>query len=130
MENYRTDADILGWFREGTARIKKGSNGIADRVPVYAQMSHHSAKLAGESTTEFFTNAEIFLRCELAADVFYEIDAPTIHYDVYNIESEAMGANLIWSENQIPVIDSRSPLLSSLDALERLRPIKIGVAFF
>lgn len=128
MENCRTEADILGWFREGVARIKKGSNGIADRIPVYAQMSHHSAKLAGESTREFFTNAEVFLRSELAADLFYGIDSPTIHYDVYNIESEAVGAKLIWSENQIPAIDSRCPLLSSLDALERLRPIKIGAA--
>jgi uroporphyrinogen-III decarboxylase len=128
MENYRTGADLLDWFREGAARIKKGSGGIADRIPVYAQMSHHSAKLAGESTTEFFTNAEVFLRCELAADVFYEIDAPTIHYDVYNIEAEAMGAKLIWNENQIPAIDSCNPLLGSLDALRHLRPIRTGVA--
>ena len=37
-------------FREGLARMKKAETGVPDRVPVYAQMSHHNAALAGEST--------------------------------------------------------------------------------
>lgn len=123
-----TETDILQWFREGIARLSKGSQGIADRVPVHAQMSHHSARLAGESSIDFFTNAEKFLKCELAADLFYELDAPTTHFDVYNIESEAMGTRLIWNEEQIPAIDSHNPLLTSVDAFDRLRPIKMGVA--
>jgi uroporphyrinogen-III decarboxylase len=126
--NCRAEARSLAWFREGVARTKKGSQGIADRIPVYAQISHHSAGLVGESTIDFFTNAETFLRCELAADAFYEIDGPTIHYDIYNIESEAMGARLIWREKQIPAIDPHHPLLSSVDAFESLQPIKMGLA--
>ena len=126
--NPTTEADVFSWFCEGVARMRKGSQGLADRVPVYAQMSHHSARLAGESSIDFFTDAETFLRCELAADVFYEIDAPTIHYDVYNIESEAMGARLIWNEKQIPAIDSHNPLLTSVDAFKSLRPIKMDTA--
>ena len=128
MVNCKAEAGLLAWFREGVARTKKGSQGIADRVPVYAQISHHSARLVGESTIDFFTDAETFLRCELAADAFYEIDGPTIHYDVYNIESEALGARLIWSERQIPAIDPHNPLLSSVDAFESLSPIKMGMA--
>ena len=123
-----TEPEILRWSREGAARMKAGALGIADRVPVYAQMSHHAAKLAGESSIEFFTHADVFLKCELAADVFYGIDAPTIHYDVYNIESEALGAKLVWNEKQIPAVDSTAPLLLSLDAFESLRPIKAGKA--
>ena len=126
--NPTTETDVPDWFRAGVARVRTGSQGIADRVPVYAQMSHHSAMLAGESSIDFFTDAETFLRCELAADVFYEIDAPTIHYDVYNIESEAMGARLIWNEKQIPSIAPHKPLLTTVDAFESLRPPQIGTA--
>lgn len=126
--NCKAEAGLMDWFREGVSRRKKGSQGIADRVPVYAQISHHSARLVGESTIDFFTNAETFLRCELAADVFYQIDGPTIHYDVYNIESEAVGAKLIWAEKQIPAVDPHNHLLSSVDAFEGLRPIKMGMA--
>ena len=95
---------------------------------MYAQMSHHSTRLVGTSTSEFFTDAETFLRCELTADAFYQLDGPTIHYDVYNIESEALGARLTWSEKQIPTIDAHHPLLSSADAFQRLHPITMGAA--
>jgi len=109
-------------------RIKEGTAGVADRVPVYAQVSHHSARLAGQSTLRFFTDAKTFLECELAADQFYGIDAPTIHYDVYNIESEALGAKLIWNERQVPSVDTRNSLLRSVDEWRSLRSIRIGSA--
>ena len=50
-------------LQEGMLRIKEGTAGVADRVPVYAQVSHHSARLAGKSTLQFFTDAEMFLEC-------------------------------------------------------------------
>jgi len=121
-------ADPARMLREGSARARHGLQGLADRVPVYAQMSHHSARLVGESTRGFFSDARTFLRSELAADLFYGMDGPTIHYDVYNIEAEALGAKLLWGEGQIPAIDPRNPLLDSLDAFERLGPVKIGKA--
>ena len=57
-------------LHEGIARARKGSIGLADRVPVYAQMSQHSARIMGESMTGFFTDARTFLRSELAADLW------------------------------------------------------------
>ncbi len=115
-------------MRQSMLRMKQGAVGVADRMPVYGQMSHHSARLAGESAIAFFTDAETFLRCELAADELYGIDAPTIHYDVYNIESEALGAKLIWKQGGMPAIDRNQPLLSSVDDFKNLRPIKLGAA--
>jgi uroporphyrinogen-III decarboxylase len=75
---------------------------------------------------EFFRDAETFLRCELAADELYQIDAPTIHYDLYNIEAEALGAPLVWREGQIPAFDPRSPLLGSPGDFTSLQSIRIG----
>ena len=121
-------ADPLAGLREGAARAKRGALGLADRPPVYAQISHHSARLAGASTVEFFRDAKTFLRSELTADLFYGIDGPTIHYDVYNIEAEALGARLLWDEGQVPAVDPRRPLLDSPAAHERLRPPKPGQA--
>ena len=121
-------ADPAEILRQGAARTRKGSVGVADTVPVYAQISHHSARLAGESTHDFFTEAKTFLRSELAADLFYGIDGPTIHYDVYNIESEAMGAKLLWEEGQIPAVDPRNPLLHTIDAFDSLGRFTMGMA--
>ena len=115
-------------MREGMARLKQAAAGKADCVPVYAQMSHHAARLAGESTHRFFTDAETFLHCELHAGDFYHFDAPTIHYDCYNIEAEALGAPFIWYEDDFPEVDPNHSLLRSPDDLHRLGPVKIGRA--
>jgi len=89
-------------------------------------MSIHSAGLCGESAHRFFTDAETFLRCELAADMRYGLDAPTIHYDVYNIEAEALGVPLIASETDIPTVDPRRPPLLSPDEFTQLPAVKPG----
>ena len=120
--------EISPSMHEGMLRIKEGTAGVADRVPVYAQISHHSARLAGVSTLQFFTDAQAFLECQLAADQIYGVDAPTIHYDVYNIEAEALGAKLIWKEKEIPSVDTREAFLRSVDGWRTLHPIKIGSA--
>ena len=105
-------AVVTDRMREGLLRMEQASRGKPDRVPVYAQMSHHSARLAGETTYRFFTDAEVFVECELAADEIYAFDAPTIHYDCYNIEVEALGGKLIIKENEVPDIDPSRPLRS------------------
>ncbi len=115
-------------LRDGMARMKLAATGKADCIPVYAQMSHHSAKLAGESTRRFFTDAQTFVRCQLHADDFYQLDSPTIHYDCYNIEAEAMGAPLLWEPDQCPEVDPARPLLSSAGACKSLARIRMGEA--
>jgi hypothetical protein len=118
--------NIAEKFREGLARMKKAQTGVPDRVPVYAQMAHHSAGLAGETTYDFFTNAEIFLRCELFAGEFYGFDAPTISYDCYNIEAEAIGAQLLLNEDEVPEVNPEKPLLNSVNDFIKLKLPKPG----
>ena len=118
--------NIAEKFREGLERMKKAQTGVPDRVPVYAQMAHHSAGLAGETTYDFFTNAEIFLCCELFADELYGFDAPTISYDCYNIEAEALGAQLLFNEDEVPEVNPGRPLLSSVSNYTKLKVPKPG----
>ena len=120
--------DPVGRLRRGAARARDGGKGLADTVPVYAQVSHHSARLVGESTLGFFNDARRFLRAELAADLFYDIDGPTIHYDVYNIEAEALGARLLWQEGHVPAVDPRAPVLHDIDDWGSLPAVKAGAA--
>ena len=107
-------------------RMNEGIAGVPDCVPVSAQICHHSAKLAGESTYDFFTDAETFLRSQIYADEFYSFDGLTIHYDTYNIEAEVMGVDLIWNENQIPEVDPTKHFLASPDDIKNIKPIKFG----
>lgn len=112
---------ISSQLRAGMERMATAAIGKADCVPVYAQMSHHSAKLLGESTEKFFTDAETFLKCQINADEFYALDGPTIHYDCYNIEAEALGAKMLWAKDQCPEVDPMHPLLESVDDFKKLK---------
>ena len=114
-------------MKQGMERMRRATTGKPDRVPVYAQLSHHSARLADMSTRSFFTDAETFLRCELEADEFYELDSPTLHYDCYNIEAEALGSRMIWKENEFPEVDPGVPLLSSVENFGKMKPLRPGI---
>jgi uroporphyrinogen-III decarboxylase len=113
-------------MREGLERMKAAARGTTDRIPVYAQMSHHAARLMGETTYRFYTDPQVFLNCELYGDELYGFDAPTIHYDCYNIEIEAMGADLIFSEHETPAVNPRTPLLHSADDLSGIGQVRMG----
>jgi len=115
-------------MREGMQRLRRAAAGKADCVPVVAQISHHAARLLGESTRKFYTDAETFVRCELHADELYEIDAPGMHYDHYNIEAEALGAEFVWNPDEAPEADPAHRLLQSVDDWRKLKPIRVGAA--
>lgn len=119
---------VSSQMRERMARLKQGTAGKADCVPVTAQISHHAARLAGEATRKFYTDAETFLKCQLHASELYQLDSPAAHYDFYNIEAEALGARFVWSENEAPEADPARRLLQSVDDWRKLKPIKVGQA--
>ena len=110
------------------ARLKQAMGGRADCVPVTAQISHHAARLAGESTREFYTDAATFLASQLHATERYQLDSLTTHYDFYNIEAEALGAAMIWNDNESPEADPTNRLLTSVDDWRTLKPIRAGRA--
>ena len=115
-------------MREAMERLKQAAIGKADCVAVTAQISHHAARLTGESTRKFYTDAETFLACQLHADELYQLDTVTTHYDLYNIEAEAMGAPMVWNANETPEADPAHRLLDSVDDWRKLKPVRIGQA--
>jgi len=109
-------------------RLSKAMAGQADCVPVTAQVRHHAARLAGASTKDFYTDAATFIDCQLHATELYELDALTTHYDFYNIEAEALGQRLVFSDVDAPEADPARRMLPDVDAWRRLKPIAIGRA--
>jgi uroporphyrinogen-III decarboxylase len=98
-------------------------------VTIAAQCHHHSARLAGVPSRRFFTDARAFTTAQLLVTEYYGFDAPNNLWDVYNIEAEAMGQEMIYPPDGIPDVDRRKPLLRSRSDLDRLRapdPMKSG----
>ena len=79
-------------------------------------------RLNGLTEREFFSSPDVFISNHLLVSAYYDLDSPSLYYDMYNIEAEALGQKLIWVPGMFPEIDSSEPLIREHSDLDRLRP--------
>ena len=91
-------------------------------IPIGAQSNDHSAYIAGISSRDFFTNAFLFARVQLLVSEYYQFDVVSNFWDVYNIEAEALGQNVVYPLNGIPDVDRTKPLISTPTDFDRITP--------
>jgi len=108
-------------FQKGIRRYQAALSGIPDRIPVYAQLHEFAMKEIGAGALEFYTNPELLVTGTLEIHQKYGIDVPALDYDVYNIEAEAIGQVMKYSETDMPDVDRRRPLIRDRDDLKKIR---------
>jgi len=95
--------------------------GVPDRVPVYAQMHEFVMKELGVDGKSFYTTPEILVSGTLEICERYGIDVGFLDYDVYNIEAEAIGQRIIYSDKGMPDVDRACPLIRDRDDLKKIK---------
>ena len=113
--------DDYSGFQEGARRLERAMSGLPDRVPVYAQLHEFAMAELGVPTKEFYTRPEILVPGCLEIQERYGIDVAFIDYDVYNIEAEALGQKVIFSDDHMPDVDRAAPLIRDWDDLAKIR---------
>jgi uroporphyrinogen-III decarboxylase len=108
-------------FQEGIRRYQNALNDIPDRIPVCAQLHEFAMQEIGAGAKEFYTDAELLTTATLAIHEKYGIDVPNLDYDVYNIEVEAIGQAMKYSETDMPDVDRTRPLIRDRDDLKKIR---------
>lgn len=108
-------------FQEGAHRLEMAMRGLPDRVPVYAQLHEFAMKELGLSAREFYTRPEILVPAVLEITARYGIDVAFVDYDVYNIEAEALGQRVIFSDEHMPDVDRSAPLIRGRDDLAKIK---------
>ncbi len=98
-------------FQEAFKWVADASHGIPKRVPIYAQLCELIPGEMKKSAREVFHNPELlnvgtFTICEK-----YGIDVPSVDLDTYNIEAEAIGQKLRFTDDIMPDIDRAHPLI-------------------
>jgi uroporphyrinogen-III decarboxylase len=107
-------------FAEGARRLAFALAGDSGYVPVLAQMHEFVAAQAGIPGQIFFREPDIMVRAMLDAQCRYGLDVASITYDVYNIEAEALGQSIRWTETGLPDVDRGRPLITTPDDLARI----------
>ena len=108
-------------FQSGLALMAAAMRGAAERVPVLAQLHEFAAGYLGIPRQDFFRRPEVMVPAILEVEQQFGVDVASISYDVYNIESEALGQRIRWSDTGMPDIDRDAPLIRDRDDLPRLR---------
>ena len=108
-------------FQEGVKRFENAMIGTPDRVPVVSQIHEFAMRELGFPAKEFYTTPEILAAGTLEVQEKYGIDVPVLDYDVYNIEAEALGQAVIYSEHDMPDVDRTKPLIRDQDDLKKIR---------
>lgn len=109
------------FFQKGAKRLERAMKGVPDRVPVYAQMHEFVMKELGVNGKEFYTTPEILVSGTLEICEKYRIDVAFLDYDVYNIEAEALGQRIIYSDSGMPDVDRSRPLIRDRDDLKKIK---------
>ncbi len=107
--------------RDILKRITAASLNDAKRLSVTAQITSHTLLLTGTSPRRFFSDPDVFITRHLAVSEYYGLDAPSLYYDMYNIEAEALGQKLVWLDDMFPEIDGSVHLIDEPRTLDRLR---------
>ena len=105
--------------RPPTDRMQSGET---SHIIIGAQSNDHSATLAGIPCRQFFTDAAAFVETQLLVTEYYRFDTISNFSDVYNIEAEALGQQIVYHPDGIPDADRTRPLIATPENLDSLRP--------
>ena len=98
-------------FQKGAVRLRRAMTGLADRVPVFAQLHEFAAEYLDIPRREFFTRPDLSVPALLQTQQDFGIDVASVTFDVYNIEAEALGQGLVWIDGGMPDVDRNRPLV-------------------
>jgi hypothetical protein len=107
-------------FQKGAQRLAEAMGGIPDQIPVYAQIHEFVMHELDVPAKIFYTTPEILTPATLEISERYGIDVGFIDYDVYNIEAEGLGQQVIYFEDHVPDVDRRAPLIAGPDKLDKI----------
>lgn len=108
-------------FQKGAKRLDAAMTGIPDRVPVLAQLHEFAMKEVGIRAQKFYTTPETLVVATLDTQMKYGLDVPTLDYDVYNIEVEALGQKIKYGDTDMPDVDRTQPLIRGPGDLKKIR---------
>jgi len=108
-------------FKNGEKLFAAAMQGIPDRVPVYAQLHEFAMNELGVLAKDFYTTPEILIPGCLEISERYGIDVAFLDYDVYNIEVEGLGQEVIFFDDHIPDVDRSKPFITGPDDLKKIK---------
>ncbi len=109
-------------FQAGAERLTQAftKGETPDRVPVYAQHHEFSLQRFGLTCREFYQDPELMVYAQLETCADLDLDIPTVDWDCYNVEAEAIGQVIVFEEHSMPDVDRDQPLIAEQRDIDRI----------
>ena len=92
-------------FQAGAALMQAAMAGETTRMPVYAQMHEFVAAQLRIPGEVFYTRPDVLVPAMLEVQTQYGLDVVNLTYDIYNIEAEALGQRVVYTDANMADID-------------------------
>jgi uroporphyrinogen decarboxylase len=113
---------MLQDFSEGFRRLESAVEEKTDRVPLVTQMHEFAMFWSRYSPREFYTKAPCLVEGIIRTATDFDFDVPSLGYDAYDIEAEAMGQPIVFPGESGPIIDRNALLIPDRRDFDRLKP--------
>ena len=90
------------------------------------QITTHAIYLAKVDAIEFLSNAKLFLKTQRFVYSYYKLDKLCTVYDVYNIESIAIGQKMKYFVDDLPAVDGENPFIKEKKDLTKIKNINFN----
>ena len=101
-----------------------GSKYMQDKTFIFdSQITTHAMYLTGVNAKRMLNDAELFLDTQKYVHSYYGLDKLCTVYDVYNIESEAIGQKIKYFENDMPAVDGSDHLIKEKSDIYKIKNV-------
>ncbi|MFQ5554158.1 MAG: uroporphyrinogen decarboxylase family protein [Acidimicrobiia bacterium] len=117
-------------FRAGAERMTQAwaKGETPDRVPVFAQHHEFSLRRFGLDCEEFYRDPELMVAAQVETCAQLGLDLPTVDWDCYNVEAEAIGQQILFDADSMPDVDRDRPLVATPSDVEKITAPDFGTA--
>jgi uroporphyrinogen-III decarboxylase len=112
---------MVNFKKKYTFLQEVSTKGIRNRVSIIAQMPEFTRKELGLGPREFYSSPELIAAGTLEIMERYGIDGPYLDFDVYNIEPEGLGMEVLWSDESPPNLNYAKPIITDEKDLEKIK---------
>ena len=88
-----------------------------------SQITTHAVHLIGVNAIEMLSDAKLFLDTQKYVYSYYGLDKLCTVYDVYNIESEAIGQKIKYFESDMPAVDGSDHLIKEKPDIYKIKNV-------
>lgn len=108
-------------FAPGFDWVAIAGNGVPPQVPAYAQLVELMPEELGQPADKIFRSPDLLMEGTFRLCRRYGITVPSVDFDTYNIEAEAIGQPMVFHPSIAPDVNRTRPMIRDAADLKKIR---------